>query len=498
MGLWHRLRASTMKVEFNNALLREKNSDSVQAAPSDLENLSTHAYRLETLLKNLPGMAYRCLNQAHWPMDFVSKGCFELCGYHRHEIESQRVLWGDFTHPDDIDDVDRVVRRASENNASFEVEYRIVTRAGVEKWVWERGRPVDVRDDGVVVLEGFITDITDRKQSETELERANAYAHAIVDSAAEGIITIDSHGHIESFNHAAQSMFGFSLEEVQGQHSRLLLAENFRAAFERFILSTSEFNNSDTTRRSFSAEVNAVCKDEREFPINLSVNRIDNAIENQYVIITRDLSIERAAEKELREQRDLLAHADRVNTLGEMAAGIAHELNQPLTAISLYAKSGLRFLRSSAPKMSKVNDALTRLDAQALRAGAVMERMQSMTKRRDSTQEPVDTQLMLMEVHRLAEVEARLRNYIIELKVQDDLPYVQCDPIQIQQVILNLLRNGMESMTSAGRVRNECITLAAAKTLSAVYIHQRIRHGLRLVHQSINSGGSWWATTACK
>jgi len=452
--------ATTMKVDPNNLVLRHKDTNPELIHLSDIENLTTHANRLETLLKNLPGMAYRCLNLPHWPMDFVSQGCFELCGYHRHEIESQHILWGDFTHPDDISGVDQVVRKASEAKASFEVEYRIISRNGVEKWVWERGRPVDVREDGVVVLEGFITDITDRKNSETELVQAKAHAHAIVDSAAEGIITIDSKGHIESFNSAAQNMFGFTLEDVLSKHSHILLSENYRDAFESFIDAGSCLDS----EVSFSAEVKGTRKDQSEFPVNISVNRIDNAIENQFVIITRDLSIERAAEKEAREQRELLAHADRLNTLGEMAAGIAHEMNQPLTAISMYAKSGLRFLQGSKPNITRLGEALTRLDAQAIRAGAVMERMQSMTKRRDSEQEPVDTESMLKEVHRLAEVEARLRHYVIELVVEDDLPKVQCDPIQIQQVILNLLRNGMESMTSAGRMRHEHIILSSDKT----------------------------------
>ena len=130
---------------------------------------NAHYDRLETLLKNLPGMAYRCLNLKHWPMDFVSDGCFELCGYHRHEIESQQVLWGDFTHPDMIDEVDRKVRNATESGQPFEVEYRIIARNGQEKWVWERGRAVDRRSDGVVILEGLITDITDRKLTEAAL-----------------------------------------------------------------------------------------------------------------------------------------------------------------------------------------------------------------------------------------------------------------------------------------------------------------------------------------
>ena len=168
--------------------------------------------RLETLLKNLPGMAYRCLNLRHWPMDFVSDGCFDLCGYHRHEIESQQVLWGDFTHPDMIDEVDRKVRHAADTGEPFEVEYRIISREGQEKWVWERGRAVDRRNDGVVILEGLITDITDRKLTEAALVRAEAYAQAIVESALDAVISIDDQGAIESSNNKTRgATFSFEL-----------------------------------------------------------------------------------------------------------------------------------------------------------------------------------------------------------------------------------------------------------------------------------------------
>ena len=98
----------------------------------------SYTYQLETLLKNLPGMAYRCLNLPHWPMDFVSDGCLELTGYTSQEIVSQQVLWGNFTHPDDIGFVDREVRLSADSGQSFECEYRIHNKDGVEKWVWER------------------------------------------------------------------------------------------------------------------------------------------------------------------------------------------------------------------------------------------------------------------------------------------------------------------------------------------------------------------------
>ncbi len=422
--------------------------------------------RLETLLKNLPGMAYRCLNLKHWPMDFVSDGCYDLCGYHRHEIESQAVLWGDFTHPDMIGEVDRNVRRAAETGKPFEVEYRIITRDGQEKWVWERGRPIDTRADGVVVLEGFITDITDRKLAEAALMRAEAYAQAIVESALDAVISVDNQGSIESFNQAASKMFGYRSAEVRGLHCRSLVAIGFYREFDRYFQRSRDPANPPSS----SLEINGCDKNDREFPIVLSMRAILDLEEKKHVILIRDLTEQRRAEKQVREQRDMLAHVDRLNTLGEMAAGIAHEINQPLTAISMYAQSGLRFLRRQEPQLQRLEDALDKLSQQAHRAGAVIERMQEMTRPHQSHREVVAADQLLRVIHDLGEVEAQIRNFIIVQRIDEDLPRVNCDPIQIQQVILNLLRNGMESMRANHCKAGSKIVLQARATPSQVRI----------------------------
>ena len=418
----------------------------IRQPPAERAKSKNDRYHLETLLQNLPGMAYRCLNLAHWPMDFVSEGCYPLCGYHRHEIESQQVLWGDFTHPHWIDMVDRKVRSATERGEPFEVEYIIISRSGEEKWVWERGRVVGYRSDGVAILEGFITDITDRKLAETALIRAEAYAQAIVDSAADAVITVDDGGGIESFNQAASAMFGYRAGEVRGVHCRQLVATSFYREFDRFFQRRRDYA-SDAVQ---STELTGWNRHDREFPIVLSMRRINDIDEKMYVILIRDLTRQRRVEKEVREQRDVLAHVDRLNTLGEMAAGIAHEINQPLTAISMYAQSSLRFLHKPKPQLHRLEVALEKLSQQAHRAGAVIERMQEMTRPHQSHQEVVDANQLLREIHQLGEVEAQIRNFIIVLRHNENLPQVVCDSIQIQQVILNLLRNGMESMRANG------------------------------------------------
>ena len=392
-------------------------------------------------------------------MDFVSDGCFALCGYQRHEIESQSVLWGDFTHPDMLDYVDRTVREAADRGEPFEVEYRIIHRDGSEKWVWERGRVVDHRSDGVAILEGFITDITDRKLAEAALVRAEAYAQAIVESAVDAIITVDDQGAIESFNQAASAMFGYRVDEVRGQHCRKLVAIEYYGEFDRFFQRGRRPADEPTAK----VELNGSDRQGRKFPIVLSMREIIDVAEHKYVILIRDLTEQRETEREVREQRDMLAHVDRLNTLGEMAAGIAHEINQPLTAISMYAQSSLRFLHRDQPELQRLEDALARLSQQAHRAGAVIERMQEMTRPHQSRQQPIDARRLLNEIRELAEVEAQIRNFIIVLRHDDKLPRVVCDAIQVQQVILNLLRNGMESMRSKGCNPGSKIVLQARR-----------------------------------
>jgi PAS domain S-box-containing protein len=289
---------------------------------------------LQTLFKNLPGMAYRCLNLPHWPMSFVSEGCEALCGYRSQELEMQSILWGDFTHRHDVAEVDRQVRAAADFDQPFEVEYRIVPRTGPHKWVWERGRVVGRLDDGTAIIEGFITDIT-------------------------------------SLRHA---------------------------------------------------------------------------------------------ERMVNEQREQLAHVERLNTLGEMTAAIAHELNQPLTAIAIYSKSAK--LLAQQGQQEKLLDVMDKMAQQSHRAGAVIERMQAMSYQSSHQQDQVNPTDLLKEIKDLAE--AQVRHFTIDLKIPQHLPLISCDPIQIQQVILNLLRNGMQAMQT-----NQCSSGSAIE-LRAVIDQQQL------------------------
>ena len=161
-----------------------------------------------------------------------------------------------------------------------------------------------------------------------------------------------------------------------------------------------------------------------------------------------DITEQRSAEGEAREHREHLAHVDRLNMLGEMATGIAHEINQPLSAISILVQAGDHLIRTG--RYEKLAEILEKLVRHAHRASAVIDRMQQMARRRESIKETIDCRELIRDVTRLADAEARMREIEIKTDTQDGLPAVSVDAVQIQQVMLNLLRNGMDAMQSIG------------------------------------------------
>jgi two-component system sensor kinase FixL len=178
-----------------------------------------------------------------------------------------------------------------------------------------------------------------------------------------------------------------------------------------------------------------------------------------FVGLIRDITQQRNAQDQMSIHTEQLAHSDRLNALGEMAAGVAHEINQPLTAISLYSQTAKNFCKSS--QFEKLPAIFDKISQQSRRAGAVLESVQIMTRQGDRVNEMVRSQFLIEEVLKLSESEARLRDINIRVIIPIECSTVFVDRVQIQQVILNLLRNGMEAMQSIACVNGSTITLQA-------------------------------------
>jgi two-component system sensor kinase FixL len=413
-----------------------------------LERMRTsHAtsHQLELLMKNLPGMAYQGSTADGWPMTFVSDGCELLTGYSKKDFESRKLLFGELIHAADHEAVRESVRRAVQEGKPFEFEYRIRTKNQQERWVWERGRAsTGVKQGGALAIEGFIIDVTERKLADIALSQNQAFSEAVLDTVEEGIITFDSNGDIETANSAIHKLFGYNTHELRGHNiDTLIPSVNLTELF----LNPDNFKSAGSSDLiSFSRASKAKRNDGSMFPIYFWLSQIKGHTPKKFVGLIGDRSFRVEVKRENRRHTEQLAHIDRLNMLGEMAAGMAHEINQPLTAISLFAQAGKRLLEGR--KYEQLPEVFEKLSGHALRAGDVIERMQSMAKPGEHHREVIDSVDMIRETAKLAEKEAHLLNIEIEITQEEDLPFVKIDRIQIQQVVLNLLRNALQSMSS--------------------------------------------------
>jgi len=179
-------------------------------------NLRESERTLSTLMNNLPGMAYRCENDDKWTMKFVSKGFQELTGYNPKEIiNNKKRAFSDIIHPKDRSLGKEEIRRALLKQVPFEIEYRLITATGEEKWVWEKGEGVFSDDGKLLFLEGFITDIGDKKQFERELKRSRENYKSLVDYSPDGVI-IHVDGIVKFANPSALRIVGVDgFEELE-------------------------------------------------------------------------------------------------------------------------------------------------------------------------------------------------------------------------------------------------------------------------------------------
>lgn len=272
---------------------------------------------------------------------------------------------------------------------------------------------------------------------------------ALLDAAVDGIVMIDSHGIIMTFNGAAERLFGYRAADVIGQRVDILMPEPHRsqhgAYIERYLAS------GDPHVIGVGREVLARRANGETFPIALSVGEARNGDGVRFVGIIRDLSSQRAAEVHARSIEARLAHVDRFSLMGEMAAGIAHEINQPLTAIATYAQSARRLLESGEPKPELLIDICGKIDAQALRAGRVIENLRRFIRKQDVRTEVVDINTVVHDIMNLVHADAHADGIRVTTKYGENLSGVRCNATQLQQVLLNLTKNAVDAMRSASR-----------------------------------------------
>ncbi|MDH3588659.1 MAG: PAS domain S-box protein [Gammaproteobacteria bacterium] len=279
---------------------------------------------------------------------------------------------------------------------------------------------------------------------------AEARFAALLDAAVDAILVISDSGRIETFNRAAEALFGYSADEIRGKNVSVLMPEPYRSEHDGYIKRYLETGEKKII--GIGREASARQKNGDFFPIDLSVGEIRHAGERRFVGIIRDISERKENARMIRQQQERLEHVMRLGTLGEMAAGIAHEINQPLTAISTYAQAAKRLINSGQLDDERLLEILDKTGTQAERAGQVIRRIRNLARKRPAKRERHDIHTVVEEVIHLAEVDTHLHNVSLEQHLPGSLPLAWIDPVQIQQVVLNLIRNAIETSPGANHV----------------------------------------------
>jgi len=269
---------------------------------------------------------------------------------------------------------------------------------------------------------------------------------------------IDHCGAITVFNRAAERLFGYRVGEVLGRNVNILMTDADRPHHDDYIARFA--NTGEPHIIGIGREVAARRKDGSEFTVFLSVGEIPGSEPRRYVGYLHDLSARIAAEDEARKALARLNHVARLATMGEMAAGISHELNQPLAAINTYAQACSRLLNRPQPDIEEVSDALGEISAQALRAGEVIRRLRSLVRNEDVQRETVAPNAIIRDIQVLLVSDASMHDARLVLRLAANLPPVRVDPIQIQQVILNLTHNAFEAIRDSGDPRHRDVVLS--------------------------------------
>jgi two-component system sensor kinase FixL len=273
---------------------------------------------------------------------------------------------------------------------------------------------------------------------------AVAELHALLDAAVDAIVVIDEDGKITTFNKAAERMFGYGAVAVIGQDVSILMSEPDRTQHAGHL---ARYKNTGEARIiGIGREVQGRRANGEMFPVALSVGEAADASGRRFVGILRDLSHQRAAEQRTRALEVRLAQVDRFNLMGEMAAGIAHEINQPLSAIATYAQAAKRLMDHEQPNMATLQEICTKVDDQARRAGQVIENLRKFIRKQEIRTQSLDVSKVVHDVLNLIEADAHAEGIPVRVETAQGLPTVRADAIQLQQVLLNLTRNSVDAM----------------------------------------------------
>lgn len=328
--------------------------------------------------------------------------------------------------------------RPEAEDTPCQVERRCTRKDGGETYLSVTFSPVREADHQTGFAIAMVKDITRRKETEAQMRKLS-YA---LEQTADFVTITDARGVIEYVNPAFEKKTGYRRDEVLGKTPRIIKSgAHDRDFYERLwqTIAQGEAFRGVIVNRTRSGEL--YHEEKTITPLKDAQGRITH-----FISTGKDITERRRAEQELRRHQAELAHVARLNTMGEMAAGLAHELNQPLSAIVNYSQGCIRRLRAGKAGAEELLPAMEQVHAQAERAGEIIRRVRNFARKSEPCRAAMDVNAMIHEVAELAEPDMRRHQARLRLELAKRTPPVLADMIQIEQVLLNLILNGLEAM----------------------------------------------------
>ena len=354
-------------------------------------------------------------------------------------------------HPDDRATRDQALQKAIRAQGAYEIEYRILLPDGNVKWIGGRARCFLGEDGKPTRLLGVSMDITERKQAEELFQLAT-------EASPSGVVLVDHQGRILLVNAHIEELFGFARDELIGKSFDVLVPERF--APSHFNHRANFFAAAETRAIGARRELFGRRKDGSEFRVEIGLNPIQTPRGLLVLANVVDISARLAAEERALRRREQVELLSRVSLLGEMTASLAHELNQPLAAIVNNASAAMQYLEQGKLDRERLQDILTDMAADGQRAHDIMREVRNAIKKGGAIRGRINLNDVVKAVTHLLQPNAAAQRCKVEMSLAPDLPAVEGDPIQIQQVLINLVQNAFDAMhdTSPSRRIVEIVT----------------------------------------
>jgi len=437
---WHLQQAVVLHDEQGKVLKFVGTTTDIDDQKRAEEALRASEANLRRVIDTIPSLSW--CNLPDGPNEFLSKGWHDYTGMSPEEAHGWG--WSAAFHPEDLPPLMKRWQELLISGKPGEIEARLRRRDGVYRWFLIRVAPFRDEMGKIVRWYGTSTDINDRKKSEEALRESEQRFRLIVDGIAGLVAIMSPTGELEVVNRQVLTYFGKTVEQLKGwSTSNAVHSEDLPAVISAWTRSVETASAYDCDHRLLGADGKYRWFHARGLPLRDAAGRVLR----WYVLLT-DIDDRKQAEEALTRARAELAHVTRATSLGVLTASIAHEVNQPLSGIVTNASTCLRMLDSNPPNIEGARETARRTIRDGNRASEVVTRLRALFRKRDVAAESVDLSEAAREVIAMSLNELQRNRVMLKDELTDNLPQVRGDRIQLQQVILNLLRNASDAMTT--------------------------------------------------